>query len=271
MSANATPLPGKVQTSCTGTQQRERRVRQRGVRRVLVYRRTRARTHTHTHNRFVVDEGDTFWKHPGMDLGSQRVHSPRGVSPAQWHSMEVRISQREASYSVDGRLFATLLNRTSRGGAFYPERGYLGLVSTARPWTYRNLEIVPAWQVFTHRDCRRWRVRWLNGRSCIIRLRLGRFSVWGQQYFLQDTEPVSFTWSDGTVQQLESFDGREIKWETDHREYKTIVWEQLEDDGIGQEVYRDEQHTEATRRLMVALLEEEQSGVPQHCSLCSLM
>mmetsp|Transcript_12626 Transcript_12626/g.25414 ORF Transcript_12626/g.25414 Transcript_12626/m.25414 type:complete len:228 (-) Transcript_12626:237-920(-) len=63
-----------------------------------------------------------------------------------------------------------------------------------------------------HTDSRTWTARWPNGQAAQLHLSNGSWTLFGQQYQLTPTSPVSFTWDDGTVQSVESWDGRTIMW-----------------------------------------------------------
>ena len=65
---------------------------------------------------------------------------PSLLTPGVWHSVEVRLSLLEASYSVDGRVFAKL--RTP--DAYEPSEGYFGMVSYATQGQFRGFHIVPS-------------------------------------------------------------------------------------------------------------------------------
>ena len=54
----------------------------------------------------------------------------------------------------------------------------------------------------THTDSRAYTVRWLDGQTKQIQLRDGAFTLDGEEYQLRDTDPISFTWADGTVQEV---------------------------------------------------------------------
>jgi hypothetical protein len=162
---------------------------------------------------------ETFFPHEPLGL---RVGTPADVRPGEWHKMEVYLSVRQASYYVDGVLFATVHNQGTQ--TCWPTRGYIGMIRWASDWKFRNVKLTPAAHVFRNLESR-WKVRWSGGASARIHLQNGCFRLHGIDYGLVDTTPVSFMWPDGTTQSLVSFDGRTVTWRTTDPEYPTIWWD----------------------------------------------
>jgi hypothetical protein len=173
--------------------------------------------------------------------------------------MEVALSLSEATYRVDGEERGKVLRERGAGAeALYPERGYLGMIRYESTWKYRNLQVMRSEQFFSHLDTRRWQMRWpASPTTAQVRLRYGRFVVCGIEYQLQDTDPVSFSWPDGTRQSVHTFDGQRITWRTDHPEYPTIFWDVIEDDGRNPPGVSGLDNSARTMRLMRALLESD--------------
>ena len=70
------------------------------------------------------------------------VSTPKRVRARQWHSMEVRLSRREAVYFVDGSLFAKV---SSIGDDEpWPARGYIGMIRFGTNWKFRKVKITQA-------------------------------------------------------------------------------------------------------------------------------
>ena len=75
------------------------------------------------------------------------------------------------------------------------------------------------------RETREWTCRWENGSTATVQLRDGEWSLWGHTYHLRDETPISFVWSDGTVQTVEEWDGHTITWTTTNAAYPHIYWD----------------------------------------------
>ncbi len=75
------------------------------------------------------------------------------------------------------------------------------------------------------RETRDWTCRWENGSTATVQLRDGEWSLWGHTYHLRDETPISFVWSDGTVQTVEEWDGHTITWTTTNVAYPRIYWD----------------------------------------------
>lgn len=189
--------------------------------------------------------------------------SPTRIRAGEWHTMEVALSLSEATYRVDGQEWGKVLRERGAGAeAVYPERGYLGMIRYESTWKYRNLQVMRSEQFFSHLDTRRWQIRWPEVPTTVqVRLRYGRFVVFGIEYQLQDTDPVSFSWPDGTRQSMHTFDGQRITWRTNHPAYPTIFWDVIHDDGLdhGRNAPRVSglDNNARTMRLMRALLESD--------------
>ena len=78
-----------------------------------------------------------------------------------------------------------------------------------------------------------WRIRWATGATKNITLEGGRFTVFGQSYRVITEMDASFlglrahfSWADGTVQTLESYDEQSycITWSTTHPDHPRISW-----------------------------------------------
>ena len=76
----------------------------------------------------------------------------------------------------------------------------------------------------SHRDSRQWTVRYEDGTTTTLQLQDGRFCLYGYDYVLKDTEPISFTRKDGSIQTLKSWDGATVTWETNHKDYPVVYW-----------------------------------------------
>lgn len=186
--------------------------------------------------------------------------SPTRVRAGEWHSMEVALSLSEATYRVDGEEFGRVLRQSDGAGALYPDRGYLGMIRYDSRWKYRNLHVMRSERFFSHLDTRKWEVIWPTWDTrARIQLRYGRFAVFGREYQLQNTTPVSFTWADGTTQCVQSFDGQRIAWRTDNQEHPVIFWDLIEEHGEDQHPFGAEAASNSVRtmRLMRAVLESE--------------
>ena len=81
--------------------------------------------------------------------------------------------------------------------------------------------------LFLHNNSDTWICCWENGACAPLALKNGRWRIYGTDYQLQDTNPVSFCWSDGTVQEVESYYGETIVWRTDNMRYPHIFWKHL--------------------------------------------
>jgi len=77
-----------------------------------------------------------------------------------------------------------------------------------------------------------WVVRWENGNHEPIVVRGGGWTIFDTPYELRDTVPVSFVWGDGTLQALDSFDGRTITWTTTNPHFPYIYWDARDDDEV---------------------------------------
>ena len=75
------------------------------------------------------------------------------------------------------------------------------------------------------RETRQWTCRWENGSTATVQLRDGAWTLWGHSYRLRDETPISFVWSDGTVQTVEEWDGHTITWTTTNAAYPRIYWD----------------------------------------------
>jgi hypothetical protein len=64
--------------------------------------------------------------------------SVQTVSINEWHAVEVRLTRKEVSYSVDGEEYA-VCKLTERDGV--ADEGFVGFVSYASPWEARNLHV----------------------------------------------------------------------------------------------------------------------------------
>ena len=78
-----------------------------------------------------------------------------------------------------------------------------------------------------------WRIRWESGATKNITLEGGRFTVFGQSYRVITEMNASFlglrahfSWADGTVQTLESYDEQNhcLTWSTTHPDHPRISW-----------------------------------------------
>ena len=78
-----------------------------------------------------------------------------------------------------------------------------------------------------------WRIRWESGATKDITLEGGRFTVFGQSYRVITEMNASFlglrahfSWADGTVQTLESYDEQShcLTWSTTHPDHPRISW-----------------------------------------------
>ena len=69
--------------------------------------------------------------------------APANVTPLEWHVMEVRLSKREASFAVDGVLFATLRNPAAAQRR-WPTHGYLGMIRYDSDWKFRRVTLAQA-------------------------------------------------------------------------------------------------------------------------------
>ena len=58
-----------------------------------------------------------------------------------------------------------------------------------------------------------------------MQLRDGEWSLFGHTYRLRDEVPISFAWSDGTVQTVQEWDGHTITWTTTNAAYPHIYWD----------------------------------------------
>lgn len=78
---------------------------------------------------------------------------------------------------------------------------------------------------FDHTDSRAWTIRWETGQTARVKLQNGTYTLFGRNYQLQATEPVSFIWPCGTLQTVESWDGSIVTWTTTKPSCKRISWE----------------------------------------------
>lgn len=72
-----------------------------------------------------------------------------------------------------------------------------------------------------------WKVVFPDGTFEIVTVTNGQFSMLGQTYILQNTNPVSFRWSDGTVHTVQSISSSgTITWisSDQNSQYSTIIW-----------------------------------------------
>lgn len=80
---------------------------------------------------------------------------------------------------------------------------------------------------FTSTTSGQWQVMYSNGTTEIITVTDGQFIMMGQQFQLLSTNPISFTWTDGTVHTLQNIDSDgSIYWiaNDSNSEYNTIIW-----------------------------------------------
>merc|ERR1711988_1839809 len=68
-----------------------------------------------------------------------KSHQRKGT-PGVWHRVQVRLSRHSASYSVDGKHFATAKLKKDE----VPESGYIGMIRYASDYQFRALKIVNA-------------------------------------------------------------------------------------------------------------------------------
>jgi len=83
---------------------------------------------------------------------------------------------------------------------------------------------------FHHDSSGLWMVRWDRegpGQRPITLIE-GYYELLGGAYQMEDTQPVTIQWADGTVQTFVSFDGTTVSWSTTHVSYPMMFWERRE-------------------------------------------
>ena len=70
-----------------------------------------------------------------------------------------------------------------------------------------------------------WTVRWPGGKTAQITVYDGYFSVFGTQFRLYSTDPISFTWADGTVQKMIDYTDDSVTWTTTNDLFGQIYWD----------------------------------------------
>lgn len=93
-----------------------------------------------------------------------------------------------------------------------------------------------------------WQVEWMSGETKAITVVDSTFLCFGERYRLDVvSEPVSCTWSDGTVQYVENVDWElgVVKWTTSSKDdgFKSITWQRI-DASQGEDVELILSHTE---------------------------
>ena len=78
-------------------------------------------------------------------------------------------------------------------------------------------------------------MRWESGSTALVTLCDGSWSLFGDHYQLRDTTPVSLEWADGTVQTVESWDGRTVTWTTTRADFARIFWDVVPHEAEGED------------------------------------
>lgn len=80
---------------------------------------------------------------------------------------------------------------------------------------------------FNYNNTGTWEVIFADGSMEIITVTNGYYTLYGEEFRLSNTNPITIQWPDGTIQTLQNVSNSgQIYWTTDHSlpKYQTIIW-----------------------------------------------